>query len=59
MTKQELFERHKTMCEYCNIKKCDGIHITINNTTTCEYGEMNNPISQEIELETIMNDAGE
>lgn len=57
MTQKELYERHKTMCENCNMQNyCDGIHITINNTTICEQGEMKEAIAQEIEIKTIEND---
>lgn len=44
MTKKELFERHNTMCKYCDKADCDGIHLTIKNTTVCEKGEMKEPI---------------
>jgi hypothetical protein len=42
MTQQELFKQHKIKCKNCTLKdKCDGIHLTINNTTKCERGEVN------------------
>jgi len=56
MTRKDLFERHKTMCEHCTNKNCDGIHLTINNTTVCEQGEMKGPIIQEVDIETIQDD---
>ena len=59
MTKKELFERHESMCESCNIKNCDGIHMTTKNTTICEKGEMKEPIPQEISTEVIENDIEE
>lgn len=40
MTKAELFEKHHEKCKDCELKDtCDGIYITINNTTKCEKGE--------------------
>lgn len=40
MTILELFEKHRKKCKDCELKDdCDGIHITINNTTKCEKGE--------------------
>ena len=40
MTQKELFERHKQKCKNCNLKdECDGIHLTIKNTTICEKFE--------------------
>lgn len=40
MTKNELFQKHLEKCKDCNMKEdCDGIYITINNTTKCENGE--------------------
>lgn len=56
MTQQELFERHKTMCEDCNKINCNGIHISARNTTICECGEMKEPLLQEINRKTIIND---
>lgn len=41
MTKKELFKRHEIKCKNCTLKDCDGIHLTINNTTKCEEGELN------------------
>ena len=40
MTRKELFERHEEKCKSCSNKNCDGIHLTINNTTKCEEGEI-------------------
>ncbi len=43
MTQKELFERHQKKCKNCTLKnKCEGIHITIKNTTICEAGEEKN-----------------
>jgi hypothetical protein len=41
MTQKELYDKHKIKCKNCTLKNCDGIHLTINNTTKCERGEYN------------------
>lgn len=41
MTNEELIKEHlEDKCKYCNIKDCDGIHITIDHKTRCNKDEL-------------------
>lgn len=49
MTQKELFEKHQQKCKNCTLEnECDGIHLTIKNTTKCERGEVNESNSNTI-----------
>lgn len=40
MSNQDLIKKHvKDKCKYCDIKECDGIHITIDRKTRCDRDE--------------------
>lgn len=40
MTLEELIKEHlRDKCKYCNLKECDGIHITIDKKTRCNRDE--------------------
>ena len=41
MTNEELIKEYlEDKCKYCNIKDCDGIHITIDHKTRCNKDEL-------------------
>lgn len=41
MTNEELIKEHlENKCKYCDIKDCDGIHITIDHKTRCNKDEL-------------------
>lgn len=40
MSNAELIKEHlEDKCKYCNIKDCEGIHITIDRKTKCDRDE--------------------